>query len=327
MESIIERRSLRRPVVRAAARSAAGAVDEVSFGHRRPAWLRRHVQVLGLIDGLAAALATWLAKMVSFGTGPAELHLRTFEIPYAALMLVSVPTWLVVLATSRCYDVGPFGTGNGEPRRVVSAGAHFLAVMAVAYYLAHLENLGRGFLIAIVPLATALTLAGRAVARYRLHRQRRAGHAVRHAAVLGSGEGARGLLDHLAAHPDGGVVPVAALSSGAAEALRFGDRELPVIGEPDDAYQALARSDADLLIVAGPYAPGRLRRLAWQLEGTGVDVVVAPTMGQLVGPQLDVRPVAGLPLLYVDRTSLRTTSPAAAAASSPATTPATPPTG
>lgn len=306
MESIIERRSPGDLRIDRADRpgSADRGAGEPRFGYRRPAWLRRHIRMLGLLDVLAAVLATWLAKLVSVGSASAELHVRSFEIPYAAMMLISVPTWLAVLATSRCYDIGPFGTGNGEARRVVSAGAHFLAIMAVAYYFAHIEKLGRGFLIAMVPLATALTLVGRAIARYQLRVQRGAGHAQRRAAVLGSPENVRSLLDHLAAHPHNGVVPVAVLTHPAQGTVDFDDRELPVIGEPDEAYPALASSDADLLIVAGPSAPGGLRRLTWQLEGTGIDVTVAPTVGQLPAPQLDVRPVAGLPLLYVDHTSL-----------------------
>jgi hypothetical protein len=47
-----------------------------------------------------------------------------------------------------------------------------------------------------------------------------------------------------------------------------------------------------------------LRRLTWRLEGTGVAVMVAPTFAGLAGPRLDVRPVAGLPLLYVDNAAL-----------------------
>jgi FlaA1/EpsC-like NDP-sugar epimerase len=306
VESIIERRSMGDASTDAVDRRFESQDAKGGwFGNRRPAWLRRHIRMLGVLDALAAVAATWLAKMVSVGAGTAELHIRSYEIPYAAMMLISVPTWLVVLATSRCYDVGPFGTGNGEARRVISASAHFLAILAVAYYFAHIAKLGRGFLIAMVPLAAGLTLLGRAAARYQLRAQHRAGHAQRRAAVLGSYEDVKSLFDHLAAHPDAGVVPVAVLTSGSQGTVGFNGWELPVIGEPDDAYEALARSDADLLIVTGPSAPGRLRRLAWQLEGTGVDVMVAPTVGQLPGPQLDVRPVAGLPLLYVDHTSLK----------------------
>jgi FlaA1/EpsC-like NDP-sugar epimerase len=311
--SIIERRSNGGgPFEGRAGQPAAIAHTVVAegapFKRPSPPWIRHHVQLLVAFDALAAAVATWLAKLHTFGTGPADLHVRSFEIPYAALMVLTVPTWVAVLATSRCYDVGPLGTGNSEARRVVSAGAHFLAVVAVAYYLAHLEQLGRGFLIAMVPWAIGLTLIGRAVARYQLHLQRSAGRAQRRALISGSPGSARQLLDHLAAHPHGGIEPVAALVADdgtVSSTVSFGPRGLPVVGTPDDALAVLARSDADLLVITGALAPGSLRRLTWQLEGTGVDVMVAPTAAHLAGPELDVRPVAGLPLLYVDHTMLQ----------------------
>jgi FlaA1/EpsC-like NDP-sugar epimerase len=313
VESTIDRRSNgdRRFDGQARVQMASAGVVSVDGAPlaRRPAppWLQRHVQLLVLLDALAAGCATWLAKLHTFGTGQAELHVRSLEIPYAALMIATVPTWLAVLATSRCYDVGPLGTGDSEPRRVISAGAHFLAVIAVAYYVAHLEELGRGFLIAMVPLATMLTLGGRAAARYQLRLQRSAGRAMRRAVISGSADKVQQMLDHLAAHPSGGVVPVAALVADRGEAtraLRFRDGQLPVVGSPHAAVEALTRTGADLLIVTGASAPGSLRQLTWQLEGTGVDVMVAPTAAHLAGPQLDMRPVAGLPLFYVDHTTL-----------------------
>jgi exopolysaccharide biosynthesis polyprenyl glycosylphosphotransferase len=43
-----------------------------------------------------------------------------------------------------------------------------------------------------------------------------------------------------------------------------------------------------------------VRRLAWQLEGTAVDLLVAPAITDVAGPRIHVRPVAGLSLLYLD---------------------------
>ena len=43
-----------------------------------------------------------------------------------------------------------------------------------------------------------------------------------------------------------------------------------------------------------------LRELSWQLEGTGVDLLVAPAITDVAGPRIHIRPVAGLPLLHVD---------------------------
>jgi len=287
-----------------------------------PTWLRRHVQLLVLLDILSVAIATLSAKILSFGPGPSGLTVRNTEIPYNAITLITVPAWLVVLGTSRTYDVGPFGTGSREMRRVVSAAAHFLALLAVAYYVVHLERLGRGFLIMIVPLATALTLTGRFGARGWLRVQRSRGQAMRRAVVLGPRRQARLLADHLLDHPGAGVVPVAALVPGDTVGLATDTGEVPVVGTPDDVLGALGDVQADLLLITGSLAPGELRKLTWQLEGTGIDVLVAPTVGRITIPQLDVRPIAGLPLLYVDRSYLAPAALVTApAASPPAPTP------
>jgi FlaA1/EpsC-like NDP-sugar epimerase len=284
--------------------SAAGAAG--TLGVVTPPWLRRHVRFLVGLDALAAVAATLTSKVLAFGLGSAaDLHVRSVHIPYPAFVFLSVPTWLVVLGTSRCYDVGPFGTGKGEARRIISAAAHFLAVLAVAYYILHLQKMGRLFLIAMVPLAAGFTLLGRVAARYQLRMQRTRGHATRRAIVLGSPGTTKPLLDHLAAHPGTGVEAVV-VATGAGNGVRAIDKVL----------DTLSRAEADMVVITGGLAPGELRRLTWQLQGSGVAVMVAPTVAQLAGPQLDIRPVAGLPLLYVDRASLKTGALAAEAAGS-----------
>jgi exopolysaccharide biosynthesis polyprenyl glycosylphosphotransferase len=47
-----------------------------------------------------------------------------------------------------------------------------------------------------------------------------------------------------------------------------------------------------------------LRRLAWRLEGPGIDLLVSPTLSDVAGPRVSVRPAAGLPLLHLDEPSL-----------------------
>ena len=51
-------------------------------------------------------------------------------------------------------------------------------------------------------------------------------------------------------------------------------------------------------------SPAVLRRLSWELEGTGVGLVVAPALLDVAGPRISVRPVAGLPLLHVEEPEL-----------------------
>lgn len=256
-----------------------------------------------LLDALAAALATLTSNVWVFGWSTANLEVRSVQVPYVATVLVTVPIWLVVLTTYRCHDVGPFGEVKNETRRIVGAGANFLAVIAVGYYAVRPEHLGREFLIVIVPLAVGLTLLGRIAARYRLRLQRDRGQANRRALVMGPGRSVGAILEHLEQHTSAGMVGVATLITDDDSAILVGDTARPVVGSPSDLLDVLQEIDADLLLITGGLIPGELRKLTWLLENTGVEVLVAPTAAHLTGPQFEVRPVAGLPVLYVDRAS------------------------
>ena len=64
---------------------------------------------------------------------------------------------------------------------------------------------------------------------------------------------------------------------------------------------AIEGCSADTVAVA--HSPGvgpeALRRMAWALEGAGVDLLVAPAFTDVAGPRIHVRPVSGLPLLQI----------------------------
>ncbi|HLZ38679.1 MAG TPA: sugar transferase [Mycobacteriales bacterium] len=78
--------------------------------------------------------------------------------------------------------------------------------------------------------------------------------------------------------------------------------DIPVVGSLNTVAQAVRTIDADTVAVTASPAvnAATLRRLAWSLESTGVDLVVAPTLTDVAGPRVHVRPVAGLPLLHVE---------------------------
>ena len=60
--------------------------------------------------------------------------------------------------------------------------------------------------------------------------------------------------------------------------------------------------DADTVAVAGSPSLGQqvIQRLAWRLEGPRVDLLVAPTIGDVAGPRVTMRMAADLPLLHLD---------------------------
>ena len=80
----------------------------------------------------------------------------------------------------------------------------------------------------------------------------------------------------------------------------------PSSGRPKDVLAAMDEIQADAIAIAdsstldGP----AVRRLAWSLEGRNVDLLVVPTITDVVGPRVVIRPVGNIPLLYVDEPEL-----------------------
>ncbi len=302
----------------------------------RPTWLTGYTGLLVVLDATAMGAATLTAKISWLGINPESFHIRSVSIPYGALALLTVPTWVVLLALAGAYDLGPFATSPRSWIQVVRAGAQLLAVVAVSYYILHLETLGRGVLVGLVPLAVALTFGARAGARLGLDQLRRRGRARRTALVVGTQRGVDGFVQQVDARPASGVAIVglsilgneatAAAAAAAptngngtgprngngtpspggngAAATTAGPTDKAVIGARDrrrPLAAALVRTGAETVIITGGLAQGELRDIAWMLEGTGVALLVTPAPADLQELPSVMRPVAGLPLLYLDR--------------------------
>ena len=106
--------------------------------------------------------------------------------------------------------------------------------------------------------------------------------------------------------------PVARAPVARAPVARAPVAGVPVAGGLCDVAAAVRRFGADTVaVLACPEMDGgRLRELAWELEKTGTDLFVAPTLLDVAGPRTTIRPVAGLPLLHVDHPELAGTKQA-----------------
>jgi exopolysaccharide biosynthesis polyprenyl glycosylphosphotransferase len=281
---------------RARARGASGdAVPApVAAPAARQAWESTYALSLVLLDAALISIAGYVA-LDRFGDSGAD------GVPYGLLAALLAPVWVAVLAVGRAYESRYVGIGSDEFRRVFDASIRLLAAVATGAFVFEVP-LSRGFVGVAFPLGTVLLLLGRYGARRVLHRLRQRGRAAHRVLVVGARDAVQAVVRQMADAPHAGMYVVGACVPDTEEPVRVRDREIPVYGTPADAAQVLGAAGADTVAIAGGWAMGAdgVRRLAWQLEGSGVALVVAPSLTNVAGPRITIRPVAGLPLLHVD---------------------------
>jgi len=77
---------------------------------------------------------------------------------------------------------------------------------------------------------------------------------------------------------------------------------LPIVGPVDDVPRVLRAVGADTVMATSSdhLPPERIRDLAWQLEPRRHELVLAPSLTDVGGSRIHLRPAAGLPLIHVE---------------------------
>jgi exopolysaccharide biosynthesis polyprenyl glycosylphosphotransferase len=212
-----------------------------------------------------------------------------------------IVAWPALLAATGAHSERVFGTGSDEYRLVAKAGFLLLALASFLAYVAVME-LSRAFVVIVIPALTAVTLVGRYAARIHLRRLRSRGRCTKRVVVVGRGGAVLELVRRLQREHYAGLSVVAACVTPSDRARVAEDAGVPV-GGLDDVLTLAARFDADTIAVtsASETAAQYLRQLSWQLEGTGIELLVAPGLIEVAGPRLHIRPFEGLPLLSVEQ--------------------------
>jgi exopolysaccharide biosynthesis polyprenyl glycosylphosphotransferase len=263
-------------------------------------WQRRYLRLVVLLDLAIILASTLLALHIRFGDNDGK---SVHGVSYAILSLVLVPAWIAALVIARAYEMRFMGTGADEFKRVSSGSLRLMALVAVIAYTFKLD-LARGYVAVALPVGTLMLMLGRYAQRRWLHAQRRRGNYLRRVIIVGGVDGVHDLASQLAVYPYVGYTLVGACLPTPSEA--FALPEVPVLGSLTQVMQAVEEANADTVAVAsGPgMSPAVLRRLSWEIEGTGIGLVVAPALLDVAGPRISVRPVAGLPLLHVEEPEL-----------------------
>jgi exopolysaccharide biosynthesis polyprenyl glycosylphosphotransferase len=120
--------------------------------------------------------------------------------------------------------------------------------------------------------------------------------------VVGHRSAAEELIRKLTARPEAGFRVAGVCFADDAQPWAGEVLGAPVLGTVADAAQVAREVGADAVAVAGSEAitGDAVRRLGWDLEGSGVDLVLAMSLTDVAGPRVLMQPVNGLPLVYVD---------------------------
>src|SRR6185295_9212664 len=175
----------------------------------------------------------------------------------------------------------------------------FLAIGVTSYALR--GDIARGYVMIVVPATVGLTALVRRRLRSWLFRLRAQGLGLQRVVVVGRADAAVALIDTLRREPEHGLVVVGACV--AAEGVGVSHvHEVPVLADPSRVVEIVEEAEAHVVAVAShpDLSEEALRRLSWELEDRGVELVVSPGIVEVAGPRLSIRPVAGLSLLHVE---------------------------
>ncbi len=223
-------------------------------------------------------------------------------LPWAAAL---VGVWMLSLFIGGAYRTRSTGVGTREYTTVlvwslIAAGATASALYLTAY------SLSRGFYLLLFAVGIPLLIAERFVIRRAVNAARSRGHFQALLLIAGTTARIDGIAKVLHRERWLGYRIVGALPSDSGGAIET-PSGIPVVGAPDGALDAVQHTGAHAVL----FAEGSFRRptdfneMARILEDHNAQMIVVPTLTDIAAERVAVRPVAGMPLVFVEEPRAR----------------------
>ncbi|MFF2115071.1 sugar transferase [Rhodococcus koreensis] len=291
-----------------AGRSEATSPSEApNIAGGRQDWQAAYLRYLAATDTLVVIAAVCLAQWIRFGDSGVLHTSEVFDnLSYTIISALLIGAWLVALVIFRTRSVRVVGSGPDEYRRIFESTVRLFGFIAIVALLFRLD-LARLYLAIAFPVGLVVLIANRWVWRQVVRRKRERGEYQTSVLVVGNARSVRNLVDSFSRGTADGYrvvgVCIPGYTGNPAEVVDVAGQTLPILGDERDIVSALERCHADTVAVTATEHLGDdgLRALAWSLEPHQVDLVVSPGMMDVSGPRLSMRPVAGLPLIHVEK--------------------------
>jgi exopolysaccharide biosynthesis polyprenyl glycosylphosphotransferase len=269
----------------------------------RPSYARR----LFFTDLVVLAVTMATALLLRFGDPSEGATLGGFvSVSYIVVAAAIASVWWVALAVFGTRDPKIVGQEDtDEYARITRATVLVFGWIAIVSLLFKWD-LSRGFLALAFPLGLAGLLIGRRSWRGWLSRQRGRGLMHSRVLVIGGPRSAKIMSRSFLRNRNGGYrvsgVWVPDRPGHLNEWLDLPNSFVPVLGTNRSLADALAISEADTVIVTDTEHLGSegLNALAWQLEGSDIDLMVSPNMVDVAGPRIHVRAVSNMPFIHLE---------------------------
>ncbi|MFC0115287.1 sugar transferase [Kibdelosporangium aridum] len=259
------------------------------------AWEPRYRRSVVLSDVFATVLSVTVVGLL-FGARGSD----NWQYLWVVLGVTTVALVLCSLLMNRAWSPNVLGHGADEFGRLGRGLFSAAVVLALGGLAVDSTNI-RLWVFVAIPAIALLSFPQRYLLRRFLHKSRKEGKCLLPVLVAGSTETARDLIvrTKLAPHLGWRVEAVCTFDGrGDTDADLEG---VPVVGRLKDLAGHVRRGGYRVVAIASdPYwTPRRLQELAWNLEGSEAEMVVAPVLMEVAGPRLHVSAVLGMPLLRV----------------------------
>lgn len=263
----------------------------------RPAidWEQRYRRTVIISDTVATAFVVAGIGEFFGARDAANWHEKWGILAFGTELLV-----LSALVVGRSWAPAVLGQGAEEFRRLGRSLFAATVVLALGGIALTSRNIKLWIFVAI-PAIGLVTMTARYLLRLDLHRRRKDGRCLRPVLAAGSPATVGDLITRTRKYPHiGWRVEAVCTTDGRGT---DGDEldGVPVVGGLADVAKHV-RHDGYRVVAVTPdphWTPDRLQRLAWNLEGSDAEMVVAPVLMEVAGPRLHVDAVLGIPLLRV----------------------------
>ncbi|MGC4983391.1 MULTISPECIES: sugar transferase [unclassified Streptomyces] len=279
-----------RPFPSARERLTNGAVNQPATD-----WEQRYRRTVITSDMVATAFVVAAIGNFFGARDAANWHEKWGILAFGTELLV-----LGALAVSRAWAPAVLGQGAEEFRRLGRSLFAATVVLALGGIALTSRNIKLWIFVAI-PAIAIVTMTVRYLLRLWLHKQRKEGRCLRPVLAAGSPATLRDLVTRTRKFPHLGW-RVEAVCTTDGHGLDGDELDgVPVVGRLADVAGHVHRDGYRVVAVTPDphWSPDKLQRLAWNLEGSDAEMVVAPVLMEVAGPRLHVDAVLGIPLLRV----------------------------